>query len=211
MFQENIIVNKTARYFRLGEFNDNTKEVWFVCHGYAELANYFIKHFDVLDDGTRVIIAPEALHRFYWKGFTGRVGASWMTKEQRDDDIKDYVNYLNVVYNKVMQNNPTIAVTILGFSQGCATASRWFSKRENGAERLILWAGTLAHDIDLELCKPLFDATKLIIVVGKNDEFFKQSQIDEHVNWLTQNEIAHELIYFNGKHSMDSDTLLKIA
>ena len=40
------------------------------------------------------IIAPQGLHKFYLEGTSGRVGASWMTKENREDDIKNYLVYL---------------------------------------------------------------------------------------------------------------------
>jgi hypothetical protein len=43
----------------------------------------------------RIIIAPEGLSRFYRKGFSGDVVASWMTKDDRLDDMEDYVRYLN--------------------------------------------------------------------------------------------------------------------
>jgi hypothetical protein len=91
MVKKNIIVTKTARYFISGEPSESIEQVWFVCHGYAQLANYFIRNFEILNDGKNLIIAPEGLNRFYWKGFSDRVVASWMTKEDREDDIKDYL------------------------------------------------------------------------------------------------------------------------
>ena len=44
--KNHIQVTKTARYFTLGELNEKTLEVWFVLHGYAQLASDFIKDFD---------------------------------------------------------------------------------------------------------------------------------------------------------------------
>ena len=59
----------------LGALSAETREIWFVVHGYGQLAEYFIRHFRGLDDGTRYIVAPEGLSRFYVKEWT-RVGAS---------------------------------------------------------------------------------------------------------------------------------------
>ena len=57
------------------------REVWFVLHGFGQLSPYFIRHFGVLADGTRLIVAPEALNRFYlertsWKG-AGTAPCRW--------------------------------------------------------------------------------------------------------------------------------------
>src|SRR3989344_4462325 len=129
MQQKNIVIPKTARYFILNELSEKIEQVWFVCHGYAQLANYFINNFDELDKSKNLIIAPEGLHRFYWKGFSERVVASWMTKEDRESDIEDYVNYLNVVYDEVISSikNKNVKINILGFSQGTATVCRWLA------------------------------------------------------------------------------------
>lgn len=76
-------------------------------------------------------MAPEALNRFYLEGFAGRVGATWMTKEERLQEIDDYVNYLNQLYKTILANTDTseITVNILGFSQGVATVCRWIANR----------------------------------------------------------------------------------
>ncbi len=81
MKEHHLIIPKTARYFQNGELNQSTSEVWIVCHGYGQLANFFLRKFDLLNSNTTCIIAPEGLHRYYLEGSAGRVGASWMTKE----------------------------------------------------------------------------------------------------------------------------------
>ena len=45
MQQHHITVNRTARYFTLGEVNDDLREIWFVLHGYGHLAERFIREF----------------------------------------------------------------------------------------------------------------------------------------------------------------------
>ncbi len=65
MQEHHISVTRTARYYTLGEISRGVAEVWFVCHGYGQLAERFIRHFAALDDGTRLVVAPEALGRFY--------------------------------------------------------------------------------------------------------------------------------------------------
>src|SRR3546814_5982443 len=98
--EHSITVPRTARYYTMGEPQDQPRELWYVCHGYAQLGSRFIRRFAPLDDGTRLIVAPEALSRFYLevKGRThaeSPVGASWMTREDRLSEIDDYVAYLD--------------------------------------------------------------------------------------------------------------------
>jgi hypothetical protein len=88
MTQNELGFSFKARYSRLGEINDDTEQVWFVIHGYGQLAHYFIRKFALLENKNTCIIAPEGLSRFYVNelkegGFrnSDRVGATWMTKE----------------------------------------------------------------------------------------------------------------------------------
>lgn len=140
MQQKNISITKTARYFILGDASDEIEQIWFVCHGYAQLANYFIKNFEVLDNGKNLIVAPEGLSRFYWKGFSDRVVASWMTREDRESDIEDYINFLNSVYTEVCSSlkNKNVRINVLGFSQGTATVCRWVASGKVKVDNFIL-------------------------------------------------------------------------
>lgn len=209
MQQKNIIIPKTARYFLLNELTDQTEHVWFVCHGYAQLANYFINNFDELDMNKNLIIAPEGLHRFYWKGFSERVVASWMTKEDRENDILDYVNYLNVVYAEVISSlkNKKVKINVLGFSQGTATVCRWLASNKVKVDNLILWAGAFPSDMNFEKNKEVFNKLKTFVVVGNADEFINDDEVAKHSDLLKKNEIAFELIRFQGKHEINKQTL----
>jgi len=126
MKEQTIETKKTARYYTLGALSEKTRTVWFVCHGYGQLANYFLRNFKSLENEKTFIISPEGFHRYYLNGFSGRVGASWMTKEDRLNDIADYVAYLDQLYHKVFSsvNRNNLKVNLLGFSQGGATATR---------------------------------------------------------------------------------------
>ena len=63
--EHHIKVQRSARYYMVGEPNANTRDVWFVCHGYNQLASDFIREFDTIAEDSRVIVAPEALNRYY--------------------------------------------------------------------------------------------------------------------------------------------------
>src|SRR5687767_5276492 len=144
MQELNVSFNFQARYFKVGEINEHTKAVWFVLHGYGQLAQYFLTKFNALTTQGVCVIAPEGLSRFYLEDVntrnqTGnnRVGATWMTRENRLMDIENYITFLDTVYQAEVGNR-LIPVTILGFSQGAATASRWAVQNNIKYERLIL-------------------------------------------------------------------------
>ncbi len=212
MHQKNIIIPKTARYFILGDITDTIEQVWFVCHGYAQLANYFIKNFEVLNDGKTLIVAPEGLNRFYWKGFSDRVVASWMTKEDRECDIHDYVNFLNCVYDDVISSlkNKKVRVNVLGFSQGTATVCRWLANNKVKVDNLILWAGAFPEDMNFEADKVVFDAMKIVAVIGNQDEFLTEEAIAMQLLFLNKHKISIDLIRFQGKHEINKEALIQL-
>ena len=94
MNKHEIQVKKTARYFTLGTLDESTQTIWFLLHGYAQLANDFLASCAGLQNDTTYLIAPEGLSRFYFKDFVGKPGASWMTSEERESEMQDYITYL---------------------------------------------------------------------------------------------------------------------
>src|SRR3989454_9529410 len=94
--EHHLSVTRTARYFTLGDPSGGVAEVWFVCHGYGQLAGRFLRHFEPLADGTRLLVAPEALSRFYLEDMTvpareREVRRAWIPREDRLSGIDDYV------------------------------------------------------------------------------------------------------------------------
>ena len=94
-------VTKRAKYYQIGEASSSIKKVWIVFHGYAMLSEFFIKKFEILNDNETLIIAPEALNRFYITENFSRVGASWMTKEDRENDIIENNRYIETLYQNI--------------------------------------------------------------------------------------------------------------
>src|SRR5881296_4496989 len=135
MEEHHITTSRTARYYTLGQLGPSTREIWFVCHGYGQLAGRFVRHFEPLAGKTRFMVAPEALSRFYLEDTAvpasqRKVGATWMTREDRLREIDDYVRYLDALHAEVFARVERGAVTLhlLGFSQGTATACRWAAR-----------------------------------------------------------------------------------
>lgn len=205
---------RTARYATLGD-PVLAQEAWIVLHGYGQLAEYFIRPFRGLDDGTRLIAAPEALSRFYLDAMSehDRVGASWMTKADRTREIDDYVRYLDALYAQLVADGLSAAapVYVLGFSQGTATACRWVARGDTRADRLILWAGGVPPDLDLDVHRALLQRLDLTLVIGTDDEYISEERIAKETTRLDDHDIAHQLIRFDGTHRIAADVLADLA
>ena len=128
--ERHLKVTRTARYWTVGDPGQGDGgEIWFVLHGYKQLARRFLRRFEALATDRRMLVAPEALSRFYVSPEPGRhgprsvVGATWMTREDRLNEIEDYVAYLDGLAEEL--GAARHRMTVLGFSQGVATATRW--------------------------------------------------------------------------------------
>lgn len=199
-----ITVSKTARYFTLGALTEETEEIWIVIHGWAQLAANFINDLSALDNGKRFIVAPEALSRFYIKPGKPDVGATWMTSEDREAEMKDYVLYLNTLYDALDITKHKAKIVILGFSQGVATASRWIFKNQRRTDTLIFYAGEPANELQNAESVATFGQTKKFFVCGTEDQFINELNLPKVKALLT----GFEFIPFEGKHEMKAEVLL---
>ncbi|GAB2479107.1 esterase [Hymenobacter qilianensis] len=210
--EHRLTVARTARYYQLGELTERTRYIWFVCHGYGQLAAYFIRHFAVLTEvNDTVIIAPESLSRFYLQGNGGRIGASWMTREDRLAEIDDYVTYLNHLAETLLQKSPPdVAITVFGFSQGAATVSRWLARATFRPDRLILWAGAFPDDIDFAVATHLLQRLPVVLVCGDQDEFIKEADLQKQRDFLVRLGVEPIILRFTGKHELNAATLRQL-
>ncbi|WP_022822920.1 alpha/beta hydrolase [Hymenobacter norwichensis] len=214
--EHHLVVSRTARYFQLGELSKHTQQVWVVCHGYGQLAEYFIRHFAALvaPDPTLVVVAPEGLSRFYLENNTngrGRIGATWMTREDRHAEIEDYTNYLNQLASHIFATTTTnVGVTVLGFSQGAATVSRWLTRAQFKPRRLVLWAGVFPPDMELPVAAHLLQNLPVTLVAGTEDPFVGPEKLAAQQEYLTSLGVGLDVLRFNGKHALHADTLRQI-
>lgn len=217
--ERHIRVSRTARYHTIGEPGPAIRDVWFVCHGYGQLASDFIPEFETIADPARLIVAPEALSRYYvatgpeFHSTESKVAATWMTREDRENEIADYVSYLDTLYDEIMSkmNAQKVSVTVLGFSQGGATANRWVTRGRARVQRLIMWGALLATDADLNQAAAFFRNVSLVIVYGKRDQYADEGMIANYEKLLKEKGIPFELITFDGGHRMDRETLRRLA
>ena len=216
MHEHHLPVRRTARYFTLGHENTAVSEVWIVCHGYGQLARSFLKRFRPIDDPRRLIVAPEGLSRFYLGSTHGahgpetRIGATWMTREDRLSEINDYVAYLDALHDEVMISRPGVRLVALGFSQGVATVCRWLAHGKARAHQVILWGSGIPHEIKPD-GGPIFHGAPITIVAGTTDKYVPMEAVEGERKRLQEAGIDFRLVMFDGGHDIDSATLAQIA
>ena len=215
-----IVVPRTARYYSLGPTHGFPRELWIVCHGYGQLAGRFIQQFARLDDGTRLIVAPEALSRYYLDAIPvrrhqrePRVGATWMTREDRGAEIADYVRYLDLVAAEVRHHlaGASPRIVVLGFSQGTATVSRWLAATDLRADQLVLWSGSIPPELDLAAWAARLHGASITLVAGEADELATPAAVAAEAEKLSVAGVGFTLQRFPGGHTIDPTALEALA
>lgn len=211
IISKNISVQKTARYF-LSSDNKSPDILMFVLHGYGMPASNFLQEFKKLNSENILIVSPEGLSRFYTKGFYGNIGASWMTSEDRENEIEDYVNYLDEIYKEVLsglESKPSKTI-FLGFSQGGAAVTRWAVKGKAIPDILIIHSSDIPKDIDFSNLKEKSGTMKIHFVYGEEDKAIRKENLDISVKVLDEAKINYHTHSFHGEHRIDIETIKKI-
>lgn len=201
-------VQRTARYYTLGGSSSAPRSIWFVIHGYGQLAGDFIRYFADLAANDTLIVAPEALNRFYLvspdkaPARDRPVGATWMTREDRDSEIADYVEYLDALYEDVAAEPKAggAQINVIGFSQGSATATRWATHGKSALSRLVLWGGLMPPETDLSAGAASFRSVALTFVLGSRDHYVSDAMLAADQARLDAASIPYDVIRFDGGH-----------
>ncbi len=212
MQQISLTIPRTARIFALNEDKENITDIWIVVHGYGQLAKYFLRHFEEVaaKNPQLLILAPEGLSRYYVDGFSGRVGASWMTKEDRESEITDQTTYFDTLSTTFLAKYPNANLHLLGFSQGIATAWRWIYNGKYNLASLTLWAGQVPQEFPESLHKRLQNIP-IYYVYGLQDELIAAHLFEEQYNMLKSTFPQMRDFTFEGTHTMNKVLLNQIA
>lgn len=214
-----ITVPRTARYYVLGVPNELVRDVWIVCHGFGQLAESFIEPFAALEDDTRLIVAPEALSRFYLDSRpahsrTSKVGATWMTREDRDAEIADVVTYLDALYERLFLDladggvdRDRVRVHALGFSQGAAAVSRWAARGSGVVDNLVVWGSGIPQDVNIRALGERRPALSIDLVYGTGDEWLAGEVVPAQRAVLEASGVRYRVHSFEGGHVLSRAVL----
>ncbi len=208
MEERSIRVPRTARYHVLGKV-EAAPALWIVLHGYGQLARYFLNNFSGLETKL-AIIAPEGLSRFYLDAEHARVGATWMTREDRLHEIEDHIRYLDLLVAELMSvAMPGATINVLGFSQGVATAARWATHGRTRMSKLVLWAGSLPPDLDHDALTK-WNTLSVDLVTGDQDELVPVTELQDAARRLQAAGIDHHEHMFHGGHKLEPALLARL-
>ena len=215
-------VTKSARVFVWGPEPAGNDRVLVALHGYGQHPGFFMRRLEPLVEAGWSVVAPEGLHRFYVQGTSGKVGASWMTSEDRGNDIRDYLRYLDQMRRELLSpKTGTMEAgkiwaaqrrVLLGFSQGVPTAARWAATDVTGWDQLIFWSGIFPPDIDpfFPTAPSSWNHLPIDLVLGDQDPFFQNDHFLPAETWFAGRNIPYERHSFSGGHHLDAPLLSRL-
>lgn len=189
--------------------NGNAKNILLVLHGYGQLAETFQNEFSKINLEEYFLVFPTALNHFYLKAGKGDVGASWMTKYFRENDIHNNNVYLSKVYQTFIlpKLNPDKKFNVLGFSQGAATLVRWLAMNNIQPHQIILWGAVFPPDMESEEYLNKLKKLHWLYFIGTDDEFISNEEKQKQMSFFKQNQFNLQWIEYNGKHQLNFNIL----
>jgi predicted esterase len=98
-------------------------------------------------------------------------------------------------------------VTLLGFSQGGATAVRWAAFGKLRLKHLIVWASSMPPDVDYRDLMARQSDPRVTYVCGAKDKWITPKVLESQHSVLTDAGIAFEAVSFDGGHRLDDGAL----
>lgn len=200
-----------APYYTLNELTANTKNIWLVCHGYGQLAKFFLRKFSVLDKTENFFLFPQGLSKFYLDQHS-RVGATWMTKEDRLTDIQNQYSYIDsVIFDELGADLSAYKINMFGFSQGVATICRYAAYSKLPIQKLILWGGAIPPELEKKDFDFLYHESEVNMVLGNEDQYYTVEQYEKEVARARAIMGDHiQFTVFEGGHEITPEQLLKL-
>ncbi len=209
--EKKVSYQSTNTYSVLNSLSEKTKNVWMVFHGLGYLSRYFINYFSHLNTDENFIIAPQAPSKYYQDNQFKHVGASWLTRENTQEETENILRYIDAVYEKELANYNRKLI-VLGYSQGVSIATRWVARRKINCQQLILHSG----GIPTELIPQDFDflpiSTQVTYLYGNKDQYITEARITEQTligSKLFGDRLTIEV--FDGIHEVNTQFISKIA
>jgi acetyl esterase/lipase len=132
-----------------------------------------------------------------------------MTAEDGTRRSGDYVEYLDRVVEDLRVRFGDVAIHVHAFSQGCATASRWWPWA--GPGRPAWYWGGVPPDLDLVAHRDRLSSAGLRVIIGDRDQFISASQVDEQAARLAAAGVEYQLTRFQGGHVIPWNVLREFA
>lgn len=193
-------------YSTLNTLTEDTKTVWFVCHGMGYLSRYFLKYFKGLNAKENYIIAPQAPSKYYIQPKM-HVGANWLTRDETKVGMRNILNYFDAIFEtEAIPKDKNLI--ILGYSQGVSVAMRYMVFRKLQCSQLILHSGGIPKELIATDFEYLNSSTSVKLIYGTSDEYLDEERIE------SESDRAIELfgskvqfLPFDGTHVVNVDLI----
>ena len=210
LMEHKVNFNISASYYTLNELTDLTTDIWIVCHGFGQLAEHFIRRFDILNPDKNFVIAPQGLSKFYMDNYQ-KVGASWMTKLNKEVEIDNQQNYFDAVISDALQGKrlSDFKVHLLGFSQGVSVVCRMAAYAKIDFKHLMVWAGGFPLELKEEDFAHLSEDSKVTVIIGDQDELVPMNERFEAAVQQAEKVLNRKvgILKFDGGHEVKRDVL----
>ena len=198
-----ISANTLGRYVVAPAADGDTAPLLVGFHGYGQSA---VEHLETLRGIPGVdrwrLASIQGLHRFY-QTRTGRVVASWMTSQDREQAIRDNVAYVRDVVTALLSTAaPGTPLVYAGFSQGVAMAYRAALAAGHPCDGLIVLGGDVppeSQDVPADRWPPI------LLGRGRMDEWYTEPQLHSDLAFLQSRPIRLETVVFDGGHEWHAD------
>ncbi|WP_281613723.1 hypothetical protein [Flammeovirga sp. SubArs3] len=210
--KEWVSIKMDAPFYTNGNQSEETEHLWFLFHGYGQLAEHFMRRFDIVDPKKHHVVALQGLSRFYLDNKYEKIGASWMTRMEREKDIIHQKRYIDEVYYDRLFNTKVFDIkkNFFAFSQGGATLMRWLKNTQPEVDSIVMWGADFPHELSPEDFSFLNEEVNLIYVIGENDPFLEMIKLERIKKLLNDLTCNTEIVTFKGGHHVHRETLQKI-
>lgn len=145
------------------------------------------------------LVSVQGLHRFY-KGRTQDVVAGWMTRQDREEAIRDNIAYVdNVVEATRAKDEPIVYV---GFSQGVAMAFRAAVRGRVKAAAVVAVGGDVPPEL-LSDANSWFPRVRLLR--GARDDWYTAEKMAQDYRALRPRVDAVETLEYDAAHEWTAD------
>jgi predicted esterase len=200
-----------APYYTFGELTSSTPAIWIACHGYGQLGEFFMKKLETFAELGHHGIVLQGLHKFYYT--QERVGASWMTKHDREVDLLNQRTYFSRVFEAEYGGLKLsdFQVNLIGFSQGVSAISRLLFHLKLPCDNLVFWAGGFPPELPGSEISFLKKDYKLIVAIGDKDQYYNEENYMKNIEYIraTFNR-EQEVHIYPGRHTVDTNLLKKL-
>jgi predicted esterase len=146
------------------------------------------------------LVSVQGLHRFY-RGRSQDVVAGWMTRQDREDAIRDNIAYVDNVIDATRAGGEPIVLT--GFSQGVAMAFRAAVRGRAGANAVIAMGGDIPPEL---LADPGSRFPRVLLMRGAADDWYTAQKLAADVAALRARGDDPESFTCAGGHEWTAET-----